>query len=105
MTVRAGSYGRSRQRAASRSASPGTPATTSIPSGARMTARSSSRAEGATAAGRTITANAYYDLVRIAAAPPAGGDTGDVVATVGRPPEAGLSGEARRQLLRPSFGP
>src|SRR5206468_791105 len=63
------------------------------------------RGEGATAAGRTMTANAYYDLVRIAAVPPASGDTGEVVATVGRPSEAGLSGEARRQLLRPSFGP
>jgi hypothetical protein len=63
------------------------------------------RGAGATAAGRTITANAYYDLVRTAATPPTGGDTGEVVTTVGRPPEAALSGEARRQLLRPSFGP
>jgi Tol biopolymer transport system component len=63
------------------------------------------RGAGATAAGRTITANAYYDLVRIAATPGVGGDTGTVVTTVGRPPEASLSGEARRQLLRPSFGP
>jgi Tol biopolymer transport system component len=59
----------------------------------------------ATAAGRTITANAYYDLVRIAATPLAGGDTGEVVSTVGRPSEASLGGEARRQLVRPSFGP
>jgi hypothetical protein len=59
----------------------------------------------ATAAGRTITANAYYDLVRIAATPLAGGDTGEVVTTVGRPSEASLGGEARRQLVRPSFGP
>jgi len=63
------------------------------------------RGEGATAAGRTITANAYYDLVRIAANPVAGGDSGEVIVTVGRPPDASMSGEARRQLLRPSFGP
>ena len=63
------------------------------------------RGEGATAAGRTITANAYYDLVRVGANPGAGGDTGEVVVTVGRPPDASMSGEARRQLLRPSFGP
>jgi Tol biopolymer transport system component len=63
------------------------------------------RGAGATAAGRTITANPYYDLVRIAATPAAGGDTGEVVTTVGRPSESSLSGEARRQLLRPSFGP
>ena len=63
------------------------------------------RGAGATAAGRTITANPYYDLVRIAAVPPAGGDTGVVITTVGRPTGTPISGEARRQLVRPSFGP
>ena len=63
------------------------------------------RGAGATAAGRTLTANPYYDLVRVAATPPAGGDTGIAVVTVGRPAEASLGGENRRQQLRPSFGP
>ncbi len=63
------------------------------------------RGDGATARGRTMTHNAYYDLVRFPAAPPAAGDTGVVVATVTRPSGASLSGESRRQLVRPSFGP
>jgi Tol biopolymer transport system component len=63
------------------------------------------RGAGATAAGRTITHNPWFDLVRIAANPPAAGDTGDVVTTVTRPTGSQLNGEARRQLVRPSFGP
>ncbi len=57
------------------------------------------RGEGATARQRTITANAYFDLVRLSASPPSGGDPGTYVVTI--PGE----GVARRQLARPSFGP
>jgi Tol biopolymer transport system component len=63
------------------------------------------RGEGATARQRTITHNAWYELVRLSATPPAGGDTGVAFATVTRPSGASISGEARRQLVRPSFGP
>lgn len=57
------------------------------------------RGEGATARQRTMTANAYFDLVRLSASPPADGDPGSYVVTI--PGE----GVARRQLARPSFGP
>ena len=57
------------------------------------------RGEGATARQRTMTANAYFDLVRFAATPPAGGDAGTRVVTI---PGAGV---ARRQLVRAAFGP
>jgi Tol biopolymer transport system component len=58
--------------------------------------------EGATARGRTITHNAWYDLVRFNAA---GNDTGITVASAIKPTGAAQGNEARRQLLRPSFGP
>jgi Tol biopolymer transport system component len=60
------------------------------------------RGEGATARGRTLTHNAWYELVRYAIG---GNDTGIVVTTVTRPTGTSVGGEARRQLLRPSFGP
>lgn len=60
------------------------------------------RGEGATARQRTITHNAWYDLVRISAA---GGDTGVALATITRPSGSAIGGEARRELVRPSIGP
>lgn len=60
------------------------------------------RGEGATARGRTLTHNTWYDLVRYAVA---GNDTGVVITTIARPTGVSVGGEARRQLLRPSFGP
>ena len=57
------------------------------------------RGEGATARQRTMTANAYFDLVRLAANAPAGGDAGTLVVTIPG------SGVARRQLVRAAFGP
>jgi Tol biopolymer transport system component len=63
------------------------------------------RGEGATARGRTLTHNAWFDLVRLSANAPAGGDTGITLATITRPSGAAISGEARRQIVRPSFGP
>ena len=63
------------------------------------------RGEGATARQRTITHNAWYDLVRISATPPRSGDTGVVIATITRPSGSAISGESRRELVRPSYGP
>ena len=63
------------------------------------------RGEGATARGRTMTHNAWWELVRLNAAPAAGGDTGVTLATITRPSGSAISGEARRQIVRPSFGP
>ncbi|MCX5767494.1 MAG: amidohydrolase family protein [Gemmatimonadetes bacterium] len=60
------------------------------------------RGEGATARGRTLTHNAWYDLARYSAN---GNDTGVVITTVSRPTGQSVGNEARRQLLRPSFGP
>jgi hypothetical protein len=57
------------------------------------------RGEGATARGSTITHNNYYEAVQVSANPPAGGDAVTSVALI-----AGRGG-ARRQLVRPSFGP
>ncbi|MEZ4424469.1 MAG: amidohydrolase family protein [Gemmatimonadota bacterium] len=57
------------------------------------------RGEGATARQQTMTANAYFDLVRFSANPPSGGEAGAYVVTI--PGE----GVARRQLVGPSFGP
>jgi len=62
------------------------------------------RGEGATARGRTLTHNAWYDLVALDAQS-AAGDTGRVLATILRPSGAAIGGEARRQLVRPSYGP
>jgi len=63
------------------------------------------RGEGATARGRTLTHNGWYQLVRRSATPAAGGDTGVALATINRPSGSAISGEARRQIVRPSFGP
>lgn len=60
------------------------------------------RGEGATARGRTLTHNTWYDLVRYATA---GNDTGVVITTIPRPTGVSVGSEARRQMLRPSFGP
>ncbi|MEP7346348.1 MAG: amidohydrolase family protein, partial [Gemmatimonadaceae bacterium] len=63
------------------------------------------RGEGATARGRTITHNVWFDVVRIAATPQAQGDSGQAIAIINRPTGNAISGEARRQLPRPSIGP
>jgi Tol biopolymer transport system component len=63
------------------------------------------RGEGATARQRTLTHNAWYELVRFSATPGAAGDTGVALATITRPSGAAISGESRRQMVRPSFGP
>ncbi len=63
------------------------------------------RGEGATARGRTITHNSWFELVRVPANPGAGGDSGEVITTITRPTGSQLSSEARRQLPRASFGP
>ena len=60
------------------------------------------RGEGATARGRTLTHNAWYELTRYAIA---GNDTGVVITTIVKPTGVSVGNEARRQLLRPSFGP
>jgi Tol biopolymer transport system component len=62
------------------------------------------RGEGAAARQRTLTHEGWYDLVRIASVPAAGGDTGIALATITRPSGAAVSGESRRELVRPSIG-
>jgi Tol biopolymer transport system component len=61
--------------------------------------------DGATARQRTLTHEGWYDLVRLSASPPAAGDTGVSLATITRPTGSAISGESRRQMVRPSFGP
>ena len=63
------------------------------------------RGEGATARGRTMTHNAWFDVVRVNANAPARGDSGVAIATITRPSGSSIGGEARRQLPRPSAGP
>jgi Tol biopolymer transport system component len=63
------------------------------------------RGEGATARGRTMTHNVWFDVVRINANAPAAGDSGVTLAFINRPTGASIGGEARRQLPRPSVGP
>jgi Tol biopolymer transport system component len=63
------------------------------------------RGEGAAARQRTLTHEGWYDLVRLSSAPTAAGDTGVSLATISRPSGSAISGESRRQLVRPSFGP
>ena len=63
------------------------------------------RGEGATARGRTMTHNVWYDITRFSALPPAAGDTGIALAMINRPSGSSVGGEARRQLPRPSIGP
>lgn len=59
------------------------------------------RGAGATLQGRTIMHNMAWDVVRI----PAVGGAVTVVATENRPSGQSPSGNARRQIMRPSFGP
>ena len=63
------------------------------------------RGEGATARGRTMTHNAWWELMRVNATPAPAGDTGITIAMITRPSGTAISGEARRQIVRPSFGP
>lgn len=63
------------------------------------------RGEGATARGRTMTHNVWYDITRFDAMAAASGDTGVGVAMINRPTGVSVGGEARRQLPRPSVGP
>ena len=63
------------------------------------------RGDGATARGRTMTHNVWFDIVAFDALAPAAGDTGRVIAMINRPTGSAISGEARRQLPRPSVGP
>ena len=63
------------------------------------------RGEGATARQRTMTHNVWFDIVRIDANASAEGDTGITIALINRPTGSSISGEARRQLPRPSVGP
>jgi Tol biopolymer transport system component len=63
------------------------------------------RGEGATARGRTMTHNAWFDIVRIAATADGASGSGDAIATINRPTGSAISGESRRQLPRPSVGP
>jgi Tol biopolymer transport system component len=60
------------------------------------------RGDGATARGRTLTHTVWFDVVRLAAD---ARDTGVTIGTINRPSGAAISGEARRQLPRPSVGP
>lgn len=63
------------------------------------------RGEGATARGRTMTHNVWYDITRFDANAAAAGDTGVAIAMINRPTGTSVGGEARRQLPRPSVGP
>lgn len=63
------------------------------------------RGEGATARQRTITHNSWYDIVSLNANAGAAGDSGIAISKVLRPSGTSVGGEARRQLVRPSFGP
>lgn len=63
------------------------------------------RGEGATARQRTLTHNSWYDLVSLNANAGTAGDTGIAFSKVLRPSGASVGNEARRQLVRPSFGP
>lgn len=63
------------------------------------------RGEGATARGRTMTHNVWFDVVRFDANAGAAGDSGVTMALINRPSGMSISGEARRQLPRPSVGP
>lgn len=58
--------------------------------------------EGATARGRSLTHNAWFDVVTYSVA---GSKEGRRIGTVKRPSGASLFDQARRQLPRPSFGP
>jgi Tol biopolymer transport system component len=59
------------------------------------------RGAGATFRGRTLTANPWWDVVRIAAA---GGEP-QLVARVAAQPAQGPSSVARRAILQPAYGP
>jgi imidazolonepropionase-like amidohydrolase/Tol biopolymer transport system component len=59
------------------------------------------RGSGATARGRTVSNNLFYDLVRV---PAAGGEIA-MIATVNRPYNAGRPLMPRRPIVQASFGP
>ncbi|HXV87356.1 MAG TPA: hypothetical protein VD793_11675, partial [Gemmatimonadales bacterium] len=59
------------------------------------------RGAGATQAGRTVTHNPWWDIVRL----PAAGGAPAFVARAALPVEAGPNNVARRAILAPSFGP
>ncbi len=59
------------------------------------------RGSGATARGRTWVANPWYDLVRV----PATGGAATFVIKVTRPTNERFFSNARRQIVRPAFGP
>lgn len=61
--------------------------------------------EGATARGRTLTHDAWFDVVRFAASAGRSGGPSRQIARVARPSGSDLFDQARRQLPRPSFGP
>ncbi|MBB4857953.1 Tol biopolymer transport system component [Novosphingobium chloroacetimidivorans] len=63
------------------------------------------KGEGATARGRTLTHDAWFDVVTFPADAGAEGATGQAIARVARPSGASLFDQARRQIPRPSFGP
>lgn len=63
------------------------------------------RGDGATARGRTMTHNVWFDIVAFDAMATAAGDTGKAIAMINRPTGSSIGGEARRQLPRPSVGP
>ncbi len=63
------------------------------------------RGDGATARGRTMTHNVWFDIVAFDAMATATGDTGRAIAMINRPTGSSIGGEARRQLPRPSVGP
>ncbi|HVT39732.1 MAG TPA: hypothetical protein VHE78_11845 [Gemmatimonadaceae bacterium] len=63
------------------------------------------RGEGATARQRTMTHNAWFEVVRLPSNGDAQGEDGEVIATITRPTGSAISGESRRQLVRPSVGP
>jgi Tol biopolymer transport system component len=63
------------------------------------------RGDGATARGRTMTYNVWFDIVAFDAMAPAAGGAGRAIAMINRPSGTSIGGEARRQLPRPSVGP
>ncbi len=63
------------------------------------------RGDGATARGRTMTHNVWFDIMAFDAMATAAGDTGRSIAMINRPTGSSIGGEARRQLPRPSVGP
>ncbi|HET7274651.1 MAG TPA: amidohydrolase family protein [Longimicrobiaceae bacterium] len=59
------------------------------------------RGGGATARGRTVTANSFFEIVRV----PADGGEAEFVTTISKPTGMSPGSYARRAIPRPSFGP